>query len=283
MVRLSGTVVGSLTAPELRARRRRPSRMRRASTTSSALSIVLASLVLTSCGVLSGSVPTGPSPTSSPTVWTPAGAEPAVTLTSPGDGRTRTVRVGDRVRLPRTHDFGGLRLKSWRGMLVPYGDDRTYLAVGTGRVPVEDTVYDDERPCVPPQPVAEFDLVIAPGAAPPIPAPESLRPETSTTVTLAPGQELTYPDGWSLHGVTSADPVVSISQRNGTYGLRPGTVRLRLSPPRDSSGRSTVRTVRVHVVDPASDTPTTDPSTPTALTGAPGDAAAAPRALPVCA
>lgn len=249
---------------------------------------VVALLGLSGCGsqVVPPSDPTHTSRTrfTPAPAWEPRGMAPAVVLRSPGDGGTRTIKVGDRVRLP-DEGFGGLRFQDWSGRLVPYGDRRTYLAVGEGRVTVDETEYDTQRPCVPPQPVATFDLVIVPGTKPDLPAPRRLVPsDEPKVVTVVPGQELTAPTGWRI-AVSSRQDSPIYSSNDGVFAARPGTesVTLLRHWPQQPTERPAGVTVRV--IDPARDSssPKTSVDRASALPAGPaGRLAAGPAAAPAC-
>lgn len=224
-----------------------------------------------------------PSPTPTPTAWEPAGAAAAITLTSPGDGGSRTIRVGDRVRIPPSPDFGGIRLNDWEGVLVPYGDDRTYLAVAPGVVKGAKTVYDEERPCVPPQPVAEFDLRVVGDATASMPPARHLSPDRAgQVVTVVPGQELIEPEGWNAR-VDNRDERLK-DGGHGLFALRPGTSEVTLTRPRHEEEDITVK---VRVIAPPSaqgavgQPGSTSPGVSTGVLST-GANAAGPAALPHC-
>lgn len=263
--------------------------------------LALASLALGACGSESGRAD-DPSPedpittttasttdtavTAATPVWAPDGSAPPVVLDSPGDGETITVTVGDRVQLPPSPDgMGGIvfdhhddndeRLES----LVPYGDTRTFLAIAPGEIAVQDTVYDPERSCVPPQPVATFTLEITDGPRPDIGEPvEITTDDEGTTIELVPGQTLAYDPELKL-SVEKADDsgeteIVTYDGR----ALRPGTVEVSLSTVASPDSSDQWVSFTVVVTEPGgTDTTAGSPST-LRSTGAAPQVVAAPAA-----
>lgn len=210
-----------------------------------------------------------------PPAWAPAGADPAVVLESPGDGGTITVQVGDRVELPARDGLNGLDFSrtgdgdAVDDLLVPYGARRTFLAIAPGEIIVEDLVYDPNRSCVPPQPVAEFRLVITDGPRPPIGDPVAVSADDAdTTIDLVPGQRLDIADELIFSVDSASDPWVLTSDGRA---LRPGTVEVALSTvPSPDSTEWISFAVRVldpdQPVRPADTTPATVAETPAAAT-----------------
>lgn len=234
--------------------------------------------------VTTTTVDTDPDRPEEPSAWAPAGAEPAVVLASPGDGGTLTVRVGDRVEIPEHDGPGGIVFDHADAdkvgqLLVPYGSSRTFLAVATGELAVQNTIYDPERSCVPPQPVAGFRLVITDGPRPELGDAVVVTPEDEgTTIDLVPGGRIDIDDDLIFSVDKKSDPWVM----TGTgQALRPGTVEASIStvpsPDQDEWISVTIRVLDPdRPVRPADTTPATVAETSATAAPPAPDAAATP-------
>jgi hypothetical protein len=215
--------------------------------------------------------------------WAPPGSAAPIVISDPGSGGTRTVRVGDRIRLQRSKtQFGGLRLDRWEGWLVPYGASDIYLAVAPGEVTVENTVYDEARPCVPPKAVSEFRLVIADGPRPPIPPARQVYPsDAGRTIELVPGQRIVAARGLDLNARDSGRDVLR-EHDSGTYAVRPGTATVVIEDRPRGRDRLVQYEIAVRVLGSPSASATGPRRAALPAAGSAGLVAAGPAAAPMC-